>query len=626
MTVATAGHVDHGKSTLIEALTSIHPDRLAEEQARGMTIDLGFAWFTLPSGRDVSIVDVPGHERFVHNMLAGVGGVDAVLLVVAADEGVMPQTREHLDIIDLLDVDAGVVALTKADLVDEEWADLIAEDVRDVLAGRRLAQAPLVRVAAPVGRGLSDLTRALDAVLTRRRRAAAGGARLPVDRVFTMPGFGTVVTGTLAGGELRVGDQPVVVPGGRRVRIRGVQSHREELDAAPPGRRVAVNLSGLSRDQIERGSVLAAPGAVIETRRVDARLRMLASAPRALKPGELAAFHSGTSARVARLRLLEADPIPPGGAGWVQWRLDEPTALRRGDRYVVRRLSPAVTIGGGTIVRAAARHAPRGDPRVLAALERASEGDPASLVRAALARQILPQAEIARRAELDEAVVQHTVAQLQAAGELHALRTCVGAPEVVAHARRDLREALRVYHAHDPGAEGLTIAELGRRVGLPPAAAAELVAVETAAGTLRTHAARVSLAAHQTRLDPAEEQAARRLLAELDAGGFSPPSLKAALAASGASDRVAAALARDGRLILLEGDIALSRAAFDAWLRRVRPLFAGGAAVTVRDVRDTLGASRKYALALLACLDSRSLTRRVGDARRWIGGGGREDI
>src|SRR6266508_1507468 len=265
--VGTAGHVDHGKSTLIRALTGIDPDRLREEKERGMTIDLGFAWLKLPGGVEVSIVDVPGHERFVHNMLAGVGGIDIALLVVAADEGIMPQTREHLDILDLLGIESGLVAITKTDLVDQEWLDLVTAEVEDALAETSLRGAPLVPVSATTDQGLDQLVQTLEQLLTReRQRPGAGHPRLPIDRVFTMAGFGTVVTGTLIDGELRLGQEAELVPSGRRARIRGLQSHRKKVETAPAGTRVAVNLSGLSTEELARGDVLTAPRTLRSTR------------------------------------------------------------------------------------------------------------------------------------------------------------------------------------------------------------------------------------------------------------------------------------------------------------------------------------------------------------------------
>ncbi|MCY3958822.1 MAG: selenocysteine-specific translation elongation factor [Chloroflexi bacterium] len=620
MTLGTAGHVDHGKSTLVEALTSIFPDRLAEERERGLTIDLGFAWFTLPSGREVSIVDVPGHERFVSNMLAGVGGIDAVLLVIAADEGVMPQTREHLDIIDLLEIDSGVIALTKSDLVEDEWAALVEEDVRDALAGSRLAASPIVHVSAQARTGLDELVRAVDQVLDRRRpRPDSGGARIPIDRVFTMPGFGTVITGTLSGGSLRVGDQPRLYPGERSVRVRGLQSHQTTIDTAHPGRRVAVNLGGTNPSQTSRGDVLARRGAVFATRRVDARLRMLPSAPRPLKPGEDVALHIGAAARVARLRLLERDSIPPGEAGWVQWRLDAPVAARRGDRYVIRRLSPATTIGGGRVARALARHAPRGDASVLDALARAAAGDPVMLVRDALADGLATLAQLARRTELDSPTAAQAVADLTAAGEVRELRRYVGRVRVIERLISVLVGALRAHHESDPGAMGLRTSDLARSMDAPADAIGELLVVAAARGAVRLEGPRAVLASHTVELSEAEQAAARRLVAQLDKGGSAPPSLTEALTVSGATRRLAAALAQDGRLVLLAPDIALSRETYDAWLGAVRRLFDAGPTVTVREVRDALGTSRKYSLALLEYLDSRALTRRVGDARRWLG-------
>ena len=620
MTVGTAGHVDHGKSTLVEALTSIFPDRLAEERERGLTIDLGFAWFTLPSGREVSVVDVPGHERFVANMLAGVGGIDAVLLVIAADEGVMPQTREHLDIIDLLEIDTGVIALTKSDLVDEEWAALVEEDVRDTLADSRLARAPLVPVSAQRRTGLDALVATLDEVLTNRRpRRDHGGARIPIDRVFTMPGFGTVITGTLSGGPLRVGDHPCLYPGARGVRVRGLQSHQTAVEVAQPGRRVAVNLGGTNPSQTRRGDVLAAPGAVFETRRIDARLRMVPSAPRALKPGESVALHIGAAARTARLRLLEADPIPPGGSGWVQWRLDAPIAARRGHRYVIRRLSPAATIGGGRVARALARHTPRGEAAVLDALARAATGDPRTLVRDALADDLVTMDALARRTELDSQTAAQTVADLTESGEARMLRTYAGSVQVVERLTAALLAALRAHHERDPGAPGLRVSELARALETPDEAVAELAAAAAAAGTVRLDGPRAALAGHTVELSAAQERLARRLLAQLDSGGAVPPSLGQALTASGGTRRLAAALAQDGRLVLLAPDIALSRQTYDRWLRTVRGLFEANPRVTVREVRDALGTSRKYALALLEYLDGRAITRRVGDVRRWLG-------
>ncbi|MCY4113889.1 MAG: selenocysteine-specific translation elongation factor [Chloroflexi bacterium] len=608
-TVGTAGHVDHGKSTLVHALTGIDPDRLAEEKARGMTIDLGFAWLTLPSGRSVSLVDVPGHERFIHNMLAGVGGIDACLFVVAADEGVMPQTREHLDIVTLLGIERGVVALAKTDLVDEEWLELVEQELRETLAASSLAQAPIVPVSAREGRGLDALLEALDALLAQPlSRPQVGGPRLPVDRAFTQRGFGTVVTGTLAGGPLDVGDTVHLYPGGARTRVRGLQTHRAAEDRAWPGRRVAVNLGGVAPADVPRGTVVAAPGAVTETRRVDATLRLLASAPRALKPGERVSWHSGTAEVVAAVRYLEADSVRPGSGGWVQWRLGEAVAIRKGDPYVIRRLSPPMTIGGGEIVRAAARHVPRGDPAALAALERARRAAPAELVAAAVdAAGPLTAAEIARRAELNLDEVTAIVDAMEREGGLSVVGGYAAPTGAVDALSR------RILARLSPGtAGGLPRAALPQQLGAPAPLVAALLERLADDGKLVLKEGRV--------LPPGRAEAphgpeADRLLAALDQGGIAPPDLPTLARSLGASPALLDALAAAGELVRVTPTFGLTQAGYARWRQAIGEAFAVNDQVTVSQLRDQLGTSRKYVLAFLEHLDARAVTRRVGEAR-----------
>ena len=393
--IGTAGHVDHGKSKLVEALTGIDPDRLAEEQERGLTIELGFAWLTLPSGREVSIVDVPGHVRFVRHMLAGAGAIDLALFVVAADEGVMPQTREHLDILDLLAVEHAVVALTKCDLVDEEWAELVAEDVRELLAPTSLAGAPLVRVSAVSGEGLDGLRQALDAALERVAEPRdVGRPRLGIDRVFTMTGFGTVVTGTLLDGRLRTGDSVEAVPGGPTARIRGLQTHRAEREEAAPGTRVAVNLAGVATDELRRGQVLAPPGRLTPATALDARVRVLGH--RALRHNLRVAVHAGAAEVQGRVRVLGVDvgesgggapgggEIPAGGEGWCQLVLREPLAALPGDLFVLRVSDE--TVAGGRVVEVNPERHRRSDPATVERLAARAAGTPESRVLAALER------------------------------------------------------------------------------------------------------------------------------------------------------------------------------------------------------------------------------------------------
>ena len=346
--IGTAGHVDHGKSTLVTALTGIDPDRLAEEKARGMTIDLGFAWITLPSGREASIVDVPGHESFIKNMLAGVGGIDVALLVIAADEGVMPQTDEHLAILDLLRVRSGVVALTKRDLVEDDWLELVREEVAERLQPTTLAHAPIIPCSAITREGFPELLLALDAALdaSPTTHRDIGRPRLPVDRVFTISGFGAVVTGALQDGVLRVGQEVELLPAGRRARIRGLQTHKQQIEVGQPGSRIAVNLAGVSKNAILRGDTLTLPGRLRPTTALDVRLDVIASAPRPIAHNALLDLYVGASETPARVILLDADEVQPGESGWAQLRLAHPLTVARGDRFILRIPSPSLTIGG----------------------------------------------------------------------------------------------------------------------------------------------------------------------------------------------------------------------------------------------------------------------------------------
>ena len=350
--IGTAGHVDHGKSTLVEALTGSHPDRLKEEQEREMTIDLGFAWLKLPDGEEVGIVDVPGHRDFIENMLAGVGGIDAALFVIAADEGIMPQTREHLAILDLLQIKSGVIALSKIDLVDDQdWLDLVEEDIQHAVANTVLENAAICRVSARSKAGLPQLIAALQSCLEEKPpRPDLGKPRLPVDRIFSMPGFGTVVTGTLIDGRLALGDEVEILPGGSRGRIRGLQTHRKKEEFSVPGSRTAVNISGIATEQVARGNVVVHPGDYKPTSRIDVSIRMLRDASRSLRHNTQVKLFIGATEVLARVRLLGVEEINPGETGWLQLELANPVVAVRGDRLILRQPSPGETLGGGEVV------------------------------------------------------------------------------------------------------------------------------------------------------------------------------------------------------------------------------------------------------------------------------------
>jgi selenocysteine-specific elongation factor len=381
--LGTAGHIDHGKSVLVHALTGIDPDRLREEKERGMTIDLGFAWLKLPSGREVGIVDVPGHERFVRNMLAGVGGIDLALLIVAANEGVMPQTREHLAILDLLRVERGIVVITKKDLVDEEFLSLVRMEVEELISATTISEAPVIAVSAVTGEGLKELVAAIDELLDATEpRPDLGNPRLPVDRVFTMAGSGTVVTGTLVDGTLSVGEEVEIVPMGLKSRIRGLQTHKSRLETASPGSRVAANLVGVNTSQLQRGNVVTRPGWLKPTRMMTVKLSLIPYLQRPLRHGTTVSFHTGAAETMAKIRLLEGDEVQPGGSTWAQLLLDRPVAAVRGDHFIIR--SPMETLGGGDIVDAHARRLRRFRTSVIENLRAREEGTSEEVILALL--------------------------------------------------------------------------------------------------------------------------------------------------------------------------------------------------------------------------------------------------
>ena len=604
--VGTAGHIDHGKSTLINALTGIDPDRLAEEKRRGMTIDLGFAHMRLPSGTEIGIVDVPGHARFIRNMLAGVHGLDAVILVVAADEGVRPQTREHLEIVDLLEVKRGVVALTKLDLVDEEWLEMVTAEVKTALERTSLAEARIVPVSAVTGAGLNDLTAALDEVLAATgAREDLGRPRLPIDRVFTMSGFGTVVTGTLVDGSIAVGDELALVPGDRVARIRGLQQHNREVDVALPGSRVAANISGLDRHEIKRGDVLAHPRTLATTRRVDARVRVLQDAPKPLRHGAELTLHTGTVEVGSRAIVLEGDAIPAGSEGWVQLYLDAPIAALAGDRFILRQPSPSATLAGGRFADVAPRKHPRHDAAVRESLERRASGNVLQEELRKYPRGVtvsaLLKATLAPAADVEKLDARRMAEWLWARENWNTLESRV-------------RSELASYHAAHPLRPGMPREELRSRAGIPPAAFGPALAGLVEDSVVEDRGAEVALPEHHVAAD-ATDGAGSRLLEELGRNPFAPPSIAEAMQKSGAGAEVVRALERRGDLVKLSDDVAFTKDAYEDAVALVREIVASSGSITVAQLRDRMGASRRPVLALLEHLDARHVTRRVGDAR-----------
>ncbi len=620
--VGTAGHVDHGKSTLVKVLTGIDPDRLAEEKARSMTIDLGFAWLQLPSGRSVSVVDVPGHERFIKNMLAGVGGIDAALLVIAADEGPMPQTVEHLAILDLLQVERGLVVLTKTDMVDDDWLDLVQEEVRERLTGTVMSGAPLIPVSALLGTGLDALREALDQLLDAAPDRTTGHRpRLPIDRIFTVPGFGTVVTGTLTEGELLIGQELRVYPDGPLTRVRGLQTHQTKVDRAVPGSRVAVNLTGLAVDGLRRGQLLATPGTLVASQRLDVHLRLLADAPIVLEQNDEIDFFSGAMELPARVTLLDRDRLAPGETGWVQLRFRESVATLRGDRFIVRRPSPSMTIGGGSIVDAAPPRHRRFRPEVLDALETLAAGSPDEIVLQVLEGG--PREVRTLRgggiSGLSDDLVDQALADLIAEGDVRLLGVPHAVPRpadtVVATTSWDaikstLLSVVAAHHREQPLRRGMPKEQLRSRLHLA-SGFDDVIAAAASDHVVVDGGQTVRLPDFAIALSTSRRAAADRLLAALAAHPYAPP----APADFGLDAETLGALEDLGEIVRVGDGVVFDAATYETIVRSVLELIEQNGSLTLAGFRDHFQSSRKFAQATLEHLDQRRVTRRVGDER-----------
>jgi selenocysteine-specific elongation factor len=618
--VGTAGHVDHGKSALIQALTGTDPDRLAEEKARGLTIDLGFAWTTLPSGREVGFVDVPGHERFVHNMLAGVGGVDCALFVVDASEGWRPQSAEHLAILDLLGIPAGVVALTKVDLVDAATLDRVAAEVGDRLKGTTLAGATLVPTAAPSGRGVEALAAALDAALDRLPDPPdRGRPRLPVDRVFTMRGSGTVVTGTLSGGSLRADGEVELLPSGRRARVRGLQSHGRPLAEATPARRLAVNLAGVATDQVVRGDVLVLPGRWAATGTADCRLRCLAGAPAPLRGRGAYLVYAGAAETAARLQPLDATEVHPGTDALVRLHLERPLVLDAFEPVVLRDAGRDETVGGGLVLDPFPPTVVRGTAaRVLRTEEleaREAAGRAGLLERVLAERGVVPLADLPRLAAIAPERLPAALAGSAAAATGRTLAWDRAAWDGAAAA---VLEAVERQHRTDPSAPGLPVQAAraaARAPGRPAAAGTEVVEALVARGRLLADGPTLRLPGHGVRLDPAQRALRARVEAALDEAGVGLLG-EAALAQLGADRRATALLVRLGVLVPIAPGGYLGRPALEEAVATLRRRFPGGRPFAATEAKEALGTTRRTVIPLLEHLDRTGVTVRQGDLRR----------
>ena len=612
--LGTAGHVDHGKSRLVQALTGIDPDRLAEEKERGMTIDLGFAWLKLPSGREVSVVDVPGHERFIKNMLAGVGGIDLALLIIAADEGIMPQTREHLAILDLLRLERGVVVVTKKDLVDQELLELVTMEIKETLLGTTLAEAPLVAVSAVTGDGLPELVRTIDTLLdSTPPKRDIGRPRLPIDRVFTIVGFGTVVTGTLVDGKLSVGQEVEIVPPRLRARIRGLQTHKKKLETVPPGSRVAANLSGLSTDELMRGNVLATPDWLRPTMTVDVKIRLLPTLSHPLRHNAEVSFHSNALEVIAKARLLEKDELKPGETSWAQLAFAEPAAVVKGDLFIIR--SPTQTLGGGDIIDAYPKRHRRFQVATIQGLAAREKGSAEEMLLATLeAKEPIEMAELTNRASLSPKEAQQAIESLVSQKRLVTLgdkgqHTLLFSAAGWQRLANSVSQALTTYHRQFPLRSGMPKEELRSKLKVSAGSFPPMLQLLVKDGVLVEDVKAVRLSSHRIELSAKQKGMVDAYLKGLAQNPYSPPSDLAI------DVELLDVLVDQRQVVKVSDNVVFAASAYKEMLDRIMSHLKSQGKITVAEVRDMFQTSRKYALAVMEHLDEQKVTRRVGDER-----------
>ena len=610
--LGTAGHVDHGKSALVHALTGIDPDRLSQEKERGMTIDLGFAWLKLPGGQEIGIVDVPGHERFVRNMLAGAGGIDIAMVVIAANEGVMPQTREHLAILDLLGISKGVVALTKKDLVDKEWLDLVRLDIEELLKPTTLAGAPIVPVSAVTREGLPELLDIIDKLLANAQpKKDKGKPRLPIDRIFTISGSGTVVTGTLIDGSLNTGQEVEIVPNGLKSRLRGLQTHKTGVSTASPGSRVAANLTGITTTQLQRGDILTKPGWLVPTTLVSARLQILKDGKHPLKHNAERSFYVLAAEATAKIRLLESEAIKPGENGWAQLMLDKPLAIVDGDHFIIR--STTETLGGGVIVDAHARRMPRFKPEVIKTLNVREKGSPEDLVVARLAaKKWLEMGDLLTQIALSSEDVKPFMEGLVARGEIiqlgqgeHRLLMSLDAWNNLSY---DSKKTLQEYHSKFPARIGMPKVELLNKLKLGKYGQLLLERLVTDK-SLIDEGTVVYLPGFQIKISAVQQAKIDMFLKALIENPYAPPTELIP-----DPDILNLLLDRKQVVKLSEG-VVVSTKAYSEMVDKILTRLTANGKITLAEVRDMFQTSRKYAQALLEHLDAEKVTRRVGDER-----------
>ncbi len=631
LVLGTAGHIDHGKTTLVKALTGTDTDRLKEEKARGITIELGFAFLDLPSGQRLGIVDVPGHEKFVKNMVAGAAGIDMVALVIAADEGVMPQTREHLDICKLLGVPTGLVVLTKADMVDEDWLELVTDDVHEYVQGTFLEDAAIIPVSGVTGQGIDDLLAELDRLAADlEERPARGPFRLPVDRVFTMKGFGTVVTGTAIGGKVAVGDELEVYPRSVRAKVRGLQVHGQETKEARRGQRTAVNLQGVDKDEIGRGDVLSDPGVLRPSMWLDVEVKTLDDMPRPIKHRAPIRLHTGTVEIIGRIHFLDRDALGPGEEALCQVRLEEPVAVMARDRFVIRSYSPVETIAGGRVLHPHPWRHKRNRPEIMADLETLKNGVDRDLVavHARLAGdQGITKNDLVRLTSLSEKDLEKLLADMLTKQELLRFDKESGqmlAVEVQQALLEEAVELLGAYHQANPLKPGMPREELRGRLsrGIEPKLFGFLLKKLEAEDLAVTEKEIVRLPGHKVRLAADDEAMRKTLMDAFTSGGLTPPTLRELQENRDKAqvNEMLGVLVNDGQLVKIKQDLYYHAPVLEKIKGQLVDYLRANERIGAKEFKELTGLTRKYLIPLLEYFDTSKVTMRVGDERILRGG------
>lgn len=625
--IGTAGHVDHGKTQLIKVLTGMDTDRLEEEKRRGITIELGFAHMALPDGGNAGIIDVPGHERFIKNMLAGAGSMDMVLLVVAADEGFMPQTREHLNILSLLDLRYGIVVLTKSDLVSDEWMALVTEDVKNELKGTFLENAPVVPVSSYTGQGVEELKRIIFSIIEEvQSKSISKSFRIPVDRVFTVDGFGTVITGTLIEGMISAGEEVSIYPGERLTRIRNIQVYGKNIDKAYAGQRAAVNLAALKKDEIRRGDTLAQPGSMDRTMMLDVSLNLFADTRRRVENGDILHLYHGTRNTLCKAVLIDRDRLEAGEKCYAQLRLNESIAVKTGDRFIVRFYSPVETIGGGKILDACPHKHRRNDPSVIDSLRVKESGSLSDRILLAVKEygpEFATTGQLSRRLMIDECLLQQEISKNACRlGLVKVSDDIVLHESYVESLQNRLIEIMAEFHEKNPLHAGIRRDELRSRL-LPrhlPSVADMVIDLFTEKKVVRNELQRVALYDFKRSINDDQQ----RLLDEIEKiyldAGYSMPNLddvQARYANCRDMFRQVIQLMLDSRtLINITPRMFIHNRFFAAALEEMKKLQEENGVISLGEFRDRLGTSRKYALPILEYCDSRNITKKTGDLRK----------